>query len=137
MAKVQPYVHEVKYYECDRMGVTHHSNYVRFMEEARIWWMDQLGYGYERMEAEGIVSPVVAISLNYKRTTTFKDHIEIEVKIAEMTELKLSFSYTMKVEGKLVCTASSTHCFLDGGRPVVFADRFPELHAAIVSTMED
>ena len=119
------------------MGVTHHSNYVRFMEEARIWWLDRLGYGYERMEAEGIVSPVVAISLNYKHTTTFKDLIEIEVKVAEMTELKLSFSYTMKVSGKLVCTATSTHCFLDGGRPVALSVRFPQLYGAIASTLSD
>lgn len=136
MLQSEPYVHEVKYYECDRMGVTHHSNYVRFMEEARIWWMDRLGYGYERMEAEGIVSPVVAVSCNYKRSTTFKDRIEIEIKVAEMTELKLSFSYVMKVAGKVVCTAGSTHCFLQGGRPVVLADRFPLLYEAIVSTLQ-
>ena len=136
MGQIVPYVHEVKYYECDRMGVTHHSNYVRFMEEARIWWMDRLGYGYERMEAEGIVSPVVSISLNYKRTTTFKDLIEIEVKVAEMTELKLSFSYVMKVGGKLVCTASSMHCFLDNGRPVRLEERFPQLYEAICSTLK-
>ena len=136
MQTVPPYVHEVKYYECDRMGVTHHSNYVRFMEEARIWWLDILGYGYERMEAEGIVSPVVSISLNYKHTTTFKDRIEIEVKVADMNELKIRFAFVMKVDGKVVCTASSTHCFLDGGRPVVLSDRFPQLYEAISSTLK-
>jgi acyl-CoA thioester hydrolase len=136
MMNVPAYAHEVKYYECDRMGVTHHSNYVRFMEEARIWWLDRLGYGYERMEAEGIVSPVVSISVNYKHPTTFKDIVEIEVKVAEITELKLSFSYTMKVAGKIVCTAASTHCFLDGGRPVVLAERFPQLYEAIRTTLE-
>lgn len=135
MGPVEPYVHEVRYYECDRMGVTHHSNYARIMEEARIWWMDRLGYGYDRMEAEGIVSPVVSISLNYKHTTTFKDLIEVEVKVAEMSSLKLSFSYVMRVGGKVVCTATSTHCFLDAGRPVPLADRFPELYKAIVSTL--
>ena len=131
-----PYLHEIKYYECDRMGVTHHSNYVRFMEEARIDWMDQLGYGFERMEAEGVVSPVVAISCNYKHPTTFKDLLEIEVKVGEMSELKISFHYTMRVGGRLACTASSTHCFLDGGRPVVLKDRFPQLYAAIVESLE-
>ena len=50
------YIHKVKYYECDRMGVTHHSNYIRFMEEARIDWLDRHGYGFDRMEAE--VSPM-------------------------------------------------------------------------------
>ena len=56
------YKHEVKYYECDRMGITHHSNYVRFMEEARVDYLDQLGYGFDRIEAEGVVSPVISIS---------------------------------------------------------------------------
>ena len=133
---LQPYRHEVKYYECDRMGVTHHSNYIRFMEEARIDWMDQLGYGFERMEAEGIVSPVVAVSCNYKHTTTFKDVIEIEVRVGEMSELKISFAYTMRVGGKVVCTASSTHCFLEAGRPVPLASRFPQLYAAIVGAQQ-
>ena len=31
-----PYCHKVQYYETDRMGVTHHSNYIRWMEEARV-----------------------------------------------------------------------------------------------------
>ena len=44
----KPYLHEVKYYETDKMGITHHSNYIRFMEEARIDWLDQLGYGFDR-----------------------------------------------------------------------------------------
>ena len=136
MTKVEPYKHEVKYYECDGMGVTHHSNYIRFMEEARIYWMDVLGYGYERMEAEGIVSPVVAVSCNYKHTTTFKDIIEIEVKVAEMSALKLGFSYTMRVGDKVVCTASSTHCFIENGRPVALSERFPQLYEAIKSTVE-
>ena len=131
---MEPYTHVVKYYECDRMGVTHHSNYIRFMEETRIDWMDRLGYGFERMEAEGVVSPVVAISCNFKHTTTFKDVIEIELKVAEMSALKISFAYTMRVAGKVVCTATSTHCFLESGRPVVLKDRFPELYNAIAAS---
>ena len=43
------YKHEVKYYECDRMGITHHSNYVRFMEEARVDYLDRLGYGFDKV----------------------------------------------------------------------------------------
>lgn len=130
-----PYRHEVRYYECDRMGVTHHSNYVRIMEETRIDWMDRLGYGFERMEAEGIVSPVVAISVNYKHPTTFKDIVEVELTVAEMSELKISFAYTMRCGGKIVCTATSTHCFLENGRPVVLRDRFPQLYEAIAATL--
>jgi len=29
-----PYFHKIQYYETDKMQITHHSNYIRFMEEA-------------------------------------------------------------------------------------------------------
>ena len=125
------YRHEVKYYECDRMGITHHSNYVRFMEEARVDWMDQLGYGFDRMEAEGVVSPVVSVECVYKHPTTFKDLIDIEVRVVETSPLKITFGYTMHANGKLVCTARSVHCFMEKGRPVQLAERFPQLYEAI------
>ena len=128
---MQTYKHEVKYYECDRMGVTHHSNYVRFMEEARVDYLDQLGYGFEKIEAEGVFSPVVSIQCNYKSPTTFKDIIEIEVAISKVSEMKFDFAYTMCVGEKVVCTAQSTHCFIENGRPVVLSKRLPELFKAI------
>ena len=131
---IKPYLHEVKYYETDKMGITHHSNYIRFMEEARIDWMDQLGYGFDRMEAEGIVSPVVGVSCNYKKTTTFKDIIEISVKVKQLSEVKLILAYDMRVDGRTVCTGETVHCFFDGGRPAVIKDRFPTLYDAMIQT---
>ena len=128
-----PYIHEVKYYECDRMGVTHHSNYIRFMEEARVYVQDQLGYGFEKMEAEGVVSPVTALSCEFKKTTTFKDKIEVQLKVKEQSPLKITFSYVMKVEDAVVFKGTSTHCFIDtaSGRPVVMQERWPELFAKL------
>ena len=125
------YQHEVKYYECDRMGITHHSNYVRFMEEARVDFLDKVGYGFDRIEAEGVVSPVIAITCTYKHPTTFKDVIDIEVAITKRQDLKFEFTYTMRVGDKVVCVGQSTHCFTEHGRPVVLAKRLPELYQAI------
>ena len=53
------YTRSVRYYETDMMGVTHHANYIHWMEEARIAFMDQAGFPYTRMEEEGVISPVV------------------------------------------------------------------------------
>lgn len=128
---MENYVHKVHYYECDRMGVTHHSNYIRIMEEARIDAMDKMGYGFERMEAEGVVSPVVAINVNYRKTTTFQDEVEIELSVLDMDGLKIRFGYRMFVKGQLVCTAESTHCFIENGRPVLLKNRFPGLYEAM------
>ena len=42
------YTHSVQYYETDRMGITHHSNYIRWMEEARIDFLRQIGWKSEK-----------------------------------------------------------------------------------------
>lgn len=129
---MEPYVHRIKYYECDKMGVTHHSNYIRIMEEARIYVLDQLGYGFEKMEADGIVSPVISLSCDYKKTTTFQDEVEVYVKVVEMSRLKMTFGYEMKVKGTLVFKATSVHCFFGAsGRPVSLQDVYPELVEAM------
>lgn len=127
------YIHKVKYYECDRMGVMHHSNYIRVMEEARVDAMDQMGYGFEKMEAEGIVSPVVSINCDFKRTTTFQDEIEVELSVLDITPLKVTFGYTMKKGGKVCFTGSSVHCFLNGEtyRPIVIEQTHPQLFAKL------
>ena len=103
---VEPYIHKVKYYECDRMGVTHHSNYIRFMEESRIDMLDRIGYGFEK-------------------TTTFQDEIAVEVFVEEISALKLRIGYVMTCRGDVVFTGSSVHCFIESGRPVVIERRFP------------
>lgn len=76
MIIIQTYIHKVNYYETDKMGIVHHSNYIRFMEEARIKYLDEIGYPMSRLEADGITSPVVSINCEYKQPTTFADEIE-------------------------------------------------------------
>ena len=48
---MRPYRHRVNYYETDKMGITHHANYIHWMEEARIDFLDQIGWGYDRLAA--------------------------------------------------------------------------------------
>lgn len=126
------YKHKVQYYETDKQGVTHHSNYIRIMEETRVDAMERMGFGYERMEAEGVFSPVMGITCDYKRPTTFADIIEVEITVAELGKLKTRFAYKMTSNGKVVCTGTSLHCFLDvNGRPVVIEDRFPDFYSEL------
>ncbi len=107
------YKHQVQYYETDRMGIVHHSNYVRWMEEARMDFFRQMGCGYEELEAQGIISPVTSVECKYKVTTTFADVIEMDVQVAEFKGVKLKLKYIMKRDGEVVCEGYSEHCFLD------------------------
>lgn len=114
------YQHIVQYYETDRMGVTHHSNYIRWMEEARIDFLAKIGWPYEKLEEEGIISPVVSVDCKYIGTTTFMNKVNIEVFVKEFKGVKLKLQYVMKNEDdKVVCEAHSEHCFLNSkGMPV-------------------
>ena len=113
------------------MGITHHSNYVRIMEEARVDFLDQLGYGFDKIEEEGVVSPVISIQCDYKSPTTFKDIIDVKVTISHFTEVKFEFSYEMRLGDKLVCLGKSLHCFSENGRIVAISKRLPGLYKAI------
>lgn len=100
------YTHKVHYYETDKMGITQHSNYIRWMEEARIDFLKQIGWGYEQIESMGIISPVTSVECKYKSTTTFADDVYIDVWIEEFKGVKLKIRYNMqKSDGTSVCEA--------------------------------
>lgn len=123
-----PYIHKVKYYETDKMGITHHSNYIRWMEEARIEYLRHIGLDFRTLESEGLVSPVVSVDCRYKNTTAFDDEVKIDVCIKEFKGVRLIFEYTMTKlpGGEAVATATSEHCFINSaGMPVILGKEFP------------
>ena len=87
------YQHIVQYYETDKMGITHHSNYIRWMEEARVDFLEKTGWSYAKLEEEGIVSPVTAVECKYRQSTTFPDTIDIEVLVEEFKGVRLKLKY--------------------------------------------
>lgn len=131
------YQHKVQYYETDKMGIVHHSNYVRWMEEARMDFLSQLGWDYKKIEDDGIISPVIAIECKYVKTTTFSDLIEIGVKVEEFRGVKLKLKYEMKRDNVLVCEGHSEHCFLDdNGRIMNIKREYPQFFDALTSMVE-
>ncbi len=133
--EVKSYTHYVQYYETDKMGITHHSNYIRWMEEARVDFLKQIGWDYAKLEEEGIISPVVGVSCKYKTSTTFDDVVSIKVSIEEFTGIKLKLKYAMQnANGKEVCEGSSEHCFVSSeGRIIQVKKDYPDFYAALTS----
>lgn len=134
------YIHRVHYYETDRMGVTHHSNYIRMMEEARVDFMEQLGWPYARMEELGILSPVTAVSMRYHAPTTFDDRVAVAVRVKAFDGVRLTIGYEMTKMGDApvtVLTGESEHVFLNGqGRFVRLRRELPEFHELLTALAE-
>lgn len=107
------YERRVKYYETDRMGIVHHSNYVRFLEEARIDLLRQIGLPYSRMEEAGVYIPVLGVACSYKQPARFDETLLVESALHAYNGLRFTMTYTVRSAetGCVCCTGSSEHCF--------------------------
>jgi acyl-CoA thioester hydrolase len=124
--------HKVQYYETDMMGIAHHANYIHWMEEARIDFMDRIGFPYKRMEAEGILSPVKSLQANYLKPCTFGDEVDVTVGIRDFNGVVITITYDMRVNDDPVFTGVSEHVFLDrSGRFVRMKRVMPEFCEAV------
>ena len=128
------YTRRAHYHETDKMGIVHHSNYIKWMEEARTALMDHIGFTLRRMDELGVASPVVSLSVDYKRPVEFSDIVELRLSVKKYNGVVLEFDYEFFNSSKNeVCTkASSKHCFLMDGRPVNLRQAMPEMHACFV-----
>lgn len=109
------YEKRVKYYETDNMGVVHHSNYIRWFEEARVEMMRTAGLSYKKMEEDGIMIPVVSVSCKYKTPARFDDVVVCTTTIKKYNGIVMELAYEVvnKESGEVVVTGESSHCFVD------------------------
>ena len=109
------YERKINYYETDKMGVVHHSNYIRFLEEARCYWLDAIGMPFSLLEENGVTIPVLGVSCEYKHHVSFDDTIVIKPHITEYSGVRMTVKYdvTNKETGNIVMLAETKHCFTD------------------------
>ena len=139
MAGKEIYKRKVHYYETDQMGIVHHSNYIRWFEEARIDMMEKMGLGYEVMEAEGIISPVLTVQADYLRMMHFGDTFSVKCFIKEYNGIKLSVGYEVINEGTGMVHSRGTtkHCFIDKtGRPLSLKQAQTKFHEMFLEGLE-
>ena len=129
------YKHKVQYYETDKMGIVHHSNYIRWMEEARVELLEKLDWSYDQLEKVGLVPPVLSLNIDYNHPTYFSDIVSIDVEILELKMSKMRVGYKMTNEdGKVVAKCESSHGFLlSSGRPAILKRDFPGLYEALLT----
>ena len=109
------YERKINYYETDKMGIVHHSNYIRFLEETRVVWMENADMPFEELEKIGITIPVLGVNCEYKKHVTFGDTIIIKPFVKEYTGVRLTVGYEVinKENGKIVLLGETKHCFTD------------------------
>ena len=125
------YERRINYYETDKMGIVHHSNYIRFFEEARLDMMKKVGLDYFTMEEAGIIFPVLFVDCKYIKALHFDEDIVIQTKLTKYNGIKMEVAYEVyRKESDKVCTRGTTgHCFLAPDmKPIRMKREFPEIY---------
>jgi len=107
------FTRKINYYETDKMGIVHHSNYIRYMEEARCAWIESLGIPMKLIEERGFTIPTLEFNCIYKKPVTEGDSIAISIHLKEFNGVRMTISYEILnvQDGEKVAIASSKHCF--------------------------
>ncbi len=137
--ELKPYVRKINYYETDQMQVVHHSNYARYLEEARLDLMEQVGLPYEKMEELGIIIPVLELHNYFTQALHFGDTVEIYPHIIRLTPVRFNLRYEIKsMDGQLLHTAETSHGFVDTEfRPMSLKRKHPDIYANMLQYVED
>ena len=101
----------VRFAETDKMAIAHHSSYVLWLEAGRIEWLRKQGMSYLQWEEAGVLLGVSHLNINYRKAAYFDDELNIEVKLSEARQRRISFSYdiTRINDGALIATAETFH----------------------------
>jgi acyl-CoA thioester hydrolase len=115
----------VRYAETDQMGVVYHGNYAQYFEMGRVEWLRNLGLSYSFLEKNGIMLPVVSLTINYKKPARYDDLITVRTILKKQESVKIEFDYEIyNGRGELLTTGNSVLVFVDmkTGRPVAPPD---------------
>lgn len=115
----------VRYAETDQMGVVYHGNYAQYFEMGRVEWLRNLGLSYSFMEKNGIMLPVVSLTINYKKPARYDDLLTVRTIFKKQSSVKIEFDYEIYSEkGELLTTGNSVLVFvnMETGRPVLPPD---------------
>lgn len=129
----------VRYAETDRMGVTHHANYLIYLEQARTEFSAAAGFSYKQCEELGLMSPVLEIEVKYRSSSTYDDELFVECSLTKLSQSRMEFSYvTRKADGTVVNTACSRHCWVDSRtfRPASLKRAAPQVYQMLADCVE-
>ncbi|BDH61717.1 hypothetical protein MTP04_18470 [Lysinibacillus sp. PLM2] len=101
---------EIRYAETDQMGVVYHANYLVWMEIGRTQLVSDLGFNYAGLEEQGYISPVLDLSIQYKKAMRYGQIATVRTWVDSHSKLKTIYGYEILHEdGSIAATAKSVH----------------------------
>ena len=134
---MERYCRQVFYYETDKMAIVHNANYLRIFEEARLFFMEQVGIPYTVIEDAGILIPVVDAYVRYHQTLKYGDEFYVDVRLSDFNGARMTFEYEIrrKADEVLVTSGHTSHCFIDEVKrlPLSIKRKMPEAYEEMMT----
>ncbi len=125
----------VRYYETDQMGIVHHSNYIRFFENARSQMMVDLGCPIEEFEKQfGVLIPIISVECRYRHPARMGDVLTATAEVVREPLAKMEVAQTVVnqrgevcAEGKVVLGFIDSKTFRPTRCPEVIVKMFEDI----------
>lgn len=110
--------HQVQFYETDLMGIVHHSNYLRFFEEARVAWAHSVGLIDYQVPSSASKFAVLETAVRHLAPSFFGDRLRIYVQARASGRARIEFGYEIVKANDnqkliLIATGKTEHVALD------------------------
>lgn len=140
MKKKYSIIHNAQYYETDQMGVIHHANYVKWMEESRNEFFKSLGINFNKIEEQEVYMAVLYQNVKYLKSVKYNEKVEITCHCIKISSTKIDFVYDFyNIDKSCICAQGNTsHCFVNKTlEPVVFKKMFPNEYNLLTNSVTD
>ena len=88
----------------------YYSRYLDLLEAARGEFFRQLGHPFAQLQAADTLFPVIEARLRYKAAARYDDVLVIEIAVAEISKVRLTFACRILHEsGRLLVEATTAH----------------------------
>lgn len=106
----------VRFHETDAMGVVHHASYLRYLEDARVDFLRQLGRPYSALrDVDGIEFAVIGIELAYRTPLRFDELFEVHAGIGTLRRASFTIEYLVERDGLAVLEGHTRHATVEIG----------------------
>jgi len=96
------------------MGVVYHGNYAQYFEVGRLEWLRALDISYKKMEEDGVILPVVSLSIKYKKSACYDDVIKVKTQLVKRPTASIEFEYKITNEtGEVLATGNTILAFIN------------------------
>ena len=117
MAKVYRFSFHVPYAHVDQMQVVYYGHYLMYFEMARSALLREAGLSYRKMEADGVMLPVVEAHCDYRQFARYDDVLTILSRCLPFKGPRLRINYEVYRDETLLTTGYTHHiCMSSQGK---------------------